>query len=211
MNRCVYIVDDDDDIREEMSELLSSHRLTVRAFATGEALLDAAHELEAGCVILDLHLPGKGGLAVQEQLHSHGALHQIIMLTGAGDVPTAVRAIQAGASDYLLKPLSAQALLVGLEAAFARLDDALTSRENQQVAEAAIARLSNREKHVLRGLLRGAPNKIIAHELDLSTRTVEMYRGTLMDKLGVRSLPEAMRLAYNAGFVSLQPQAATVE
>jgi two-component system response regulator FixJ len=206
MSRAVYIVDDDAMIREELAELLHSDQVDVRAFASGEELLKASAELTSGCVILDLNLPGESGLRVQQRLREEGADHQIIMLTGEADVPTAVQAIQAGATDYLLKPFSVRALLASLEAAFGRLEEEREAQQARSSAQAALARLSPRERDVLTELLAGAPNKIIAYKLGLSTRTVEMYRGNLMEKLGVRSLPDAMRLAITAGFASVQQQ-----
>ncbi|SOB88309.1 two component transcriptional regulator, LuxR family [Sphingomonas guangdongensis] len=204
MIRAVYIVDDDAGIREELSELLAARDVTVQAFDSGEALLKASPTLASGCVILDLNLPGESGIAVQQRLREAGADHQVIMLTGEGDVPTAVQAMQAGASDFLLKPFAVRSLLASLEAAFGRLAEEQHAQSARLQAQAALARLSPRERDVLRELINGAPNKVIAFTLGLSTRTVEMYRGNLMEKLGVRSLPDAMRLALAAGFATVE-------
>lgn len=208
MNGAVYIVDDDEGIRDELGDLLKTSGFHIRVFPSGEALLKESRGLTSGCVILDLNLPGMNGLEVQKKLLEEGADHQIIMLTGQADVPTAVQVIQAGASNYLLKPFSVRTLQAALEAAFGRLEEESEAQQNRSLARAAINRLSPRETDVLRELLKGAPNKIIAFKLGLSTRTVEMYRGSLMDKLEVRSLPEAMRLAIVAGFISATAQSA---
>lgn len=195
----VYVVDDDAMVRAELVEALALRGFATQEFCDGEAFLAAHRDLPPGCLVLDLNMPGAGGMDVQQELQRDGSLHKIVMLTGAGSVTTAVRALHAGAVDFLEKPFAMDGLVKAIGQAIARLRQDSQSRQQRAEADRRIGRLSERERDVLAGLLLGLANKIIAYRLGLSTRTVETYRANLMDKLEVRSLSEAVMLARDAG------------
>lgn len=197
--RHVYIVDDDDQVRDELSEALELRGFIVRAFCGGEAFLAVQTQLEPGCVVLDLNMPGMGGMDVQQELVDANSRHKIVMLTGAGSVSTAVRAMHAGAIDFLEKPFLIDDLVKAIDHAANRQLQEVQQGSRRAHAEELVGRLSERERDVLCGMMLGLANKIIAYRLTLSPRTVEAYRAQLMVKLGVRSLAEAVQIAIEAG------------
>jgi len=197
--RWVYIVDDDEAVRDSLSALLASKGYSVTGFASAREFLAVAPSLPAGCLIVDIRMPEMDGLTLQQQLIERNLGFPLIVITGHGDVPLAVRAMKAGAVDFIEKPFAAEAILMSLEAAFARL---ARPAEEDPAAGAAADRLnllSPREREVLGGLLAGLPNKSIAFDLGISPRTVEIHRARVMDKMGARSLSELVRLALAAG------------
>lgn len=199
MTRTIYIVDDDDAVRASLHSLLSVRSdLVVRGFRSGDAFLEDADELDPGVLLLDFHMPGATGLDVLEALDGKGRFVPVV-LTGQGNVGLAVQAMKAGALDFLEKPYEADVLMQVIDNAFARLEENSHETARLSAAEAKIAKLSPRETDVLKGLIEGRSNKIIAYELDISPRTVEIYRANLMEKLEVRSLSEALRIAFAAG------------
>lgn len=199
MTKTIYIVDDDDAVRASLHSLLSVQSdLLIRGFRTGDAFLEEVPELEPGVILLDFHMPGTSGLDVLERIHKDPRFVTVV-LTGQGNVSLAVLAMKAGALDFIEKPYEAELLLRVIDTAFARLDEDNQEAARIDAAKAKIARLSPRETDVLRGLIEGRSNKIIAYDLDISPRTVEIYRANLMDKLEVRSLSEALRIAFAAG------------
>lgn len=207
MTRNIYIVDDDDAVRASLQSLLSIQpELLIRTYRSGDSFLAEQEALEPGVLLLDFHMPGASGVAVLTALAAHHRKFVAIILTGEGNVGLAVQAMKAGALDFLEKPYEPNALIAIIETAFSRLE-----RDSLEVARIGgakekIAALTPREYDVLKGLIEGRPNKIIAYELDLSPRTVEIYRANLMDKLDVRSLSEALRIAFAAGmFPGSQP------
>jgi two-component system response regulator FixJ len=151
------------------------------------------------------------GLEVQAELNQRGIAMPVIVLTGHGDINTAVVAMKAGASDFIEKPFEMEVLAQAIDIAFMRLDEGAAASSHRQVAQVRIAALSRREQDVLHGLVAGRPNKLIAYDLGISPRTVEVYRAALMSKLGVRSLSEALRIAFAAGMIGdiapVSPQA----
>jgi two-component system response regulator FixJ len=198
MTRTIYIVDDDDAVRASLHSLLSVRSdLVIRSYRSGDAFLSEASELEAGVVLLDFHMPGSTGLDVLKAIQ--GGKFVAIILTGQGNVTLAVRAMKAGALDFIEKPYEAEALMKLVETAFSRLEEGSEAAARIDAAKGKIARLSPRETDVLMGLIEGRANKVIAYDLDISPRTVEIYRANLMDKLEVRSLSEALRIAFAAG------------
>lgn len=200
--RHVYIVDDDDALRQSVEVLLEvAGGFATRSFASGEAFLETLAQLEAGCVLLDLNMPGMNGLEVLRRLQAIDSRFETILLTGQGDIGIAVEAMKAGAIDFIEKPYDNRMLLNALDNGFARIEDREKEASAIQSARDGIERLTPREKDVLLGLIDGKANKIIAFELDISPRTVEIYRANLMDKLGVRSVAEAVRIAFAAGLV----------
>lgn len=205
--RNVYIVDDDFEVRGELSEALELRGFAVDAFADGNSFLSAQAALPAGCVVLDLNMPGLGGIDVQQALVERQALHKIVMLTGSGSVSTAVRAMHAGAIDFLEKPFHVDDLVRAIGSAVNRQLLEVEEDTRRRQAEDQIARLSERERDVLCGMVLGLANKIIAYRLGLSTRTVEAYRAQLMHKLDVKSLAEAVQIAMEA---HLEPRGAIV-
>ena len=195
----VYIVDDDEAVRDSLSVLLESCAYQVRAFGLAREFLDAAPALPPGCLIADIRMPEMDGLELQRCLSERSLSFPLIVITGHGDVPLAVRAMKAGALDFIEKPFSSQAILGSVATALSRLQ-ADAGRDPAAVAAAAkLQLLSSREREVLEGLLAGLPNKSIAYDLAISPRTVEIHRARVMDKMGARSLSELVRLALAAG------------
>ena len=204
MIRNIYLIDDDDAVRASLHGLLSLRSdLVVRNFRSGDQFLERAPDLESGVLLLDYHMPGKNGLEVLEQLSSlsHGRFLTII-LTGEGNIDVAVQAMKAGALDFLEKPYKADALLETIDKAFERMEHESAGSAQIESARAKVDVLSPRERDVLTGLIEGRSNKVIAYNLAISPRTVEIYRANLMTKMGVRSLSEALRVAFAAGLIS---------
>ncbi|MBV8936159.1 MAG: response regulator transcription factor [Alphaproteobacteria bacterium] len=197
--RCVYIVDDDEAVRDSLCVLLESRGYSVQNFASAPEFLAAAAALPAGSLIVDIRMPEMDGLELQQRLIERKLDFPLVVITGHGDVPMAVRAMKAGAVDFIEKPFASEAILDSLAAAFARLT--MPTGQDQAAGEAAskLNLLSPREREVLEGLLAGLPNKSIAYDLGISPRTVEIHRARVMDKMGARSLSELIRLALAAG------------
>lgn len=197
--RVVHIVDDEDAIRRSAGFMLKKSGFTVTPWVSGVEFLKHVKNAEQGCILLDVRMPEMDGLEVQQQLSERGVSMPVVVLTGHGDVSIAVRAMKAGAVDFIEKPFEKAVLLTAIESAFERLAD--TEGRASRAADAAvlIAGLSAREQDVLKGLAQGLPNKTIAYDLGISPRTVEVHRANLMTKLGVRSLSEALRIAFSAG------------
>jgi two-component system response regulator FixJ len=193
IERTVYVLDDDAAVLRSLERLLSSANFEPVTFERPDAFLAAAKTFKPGCVLLDVRLPGMSGLDVQAQLLKMRTDLAIIVVTGQGDIQTAVRAMKAGAADFLEKPYGDEALLGSIEAAFGRETDL-------DVADAVrrVSTLSARERDVLDGLLAGRSNKLIAYDLGISVRTVEVHRARMMERLGLRQLAEAIRLGVTA-------------
>jgi two-component system response regulator FixJ len=198
--RFVYLIDEDADVRRSVNRLLRDQRdVVVRTFRTGGAFLEATDTLDPGVVLLELQRPGIDGAEILEALHQAGEGRFVaVLLTAVETVPLVVRAMKAGAADLVTKPYDAEALLTAIEAAFARLEAEQAELAVGETARDKINHLSARERDVLKGLVDGRPNKVIAGDLGISPRTVEIYRANVMRKLGVRSLAEAMRLVFAA-------------
>jgi two-component system response regulator FixJ len=198
----IYIVDDDEAVRGSLAALLAAHnREQVRQFASGDAFIEVCHLLAPGCLLLDIQMPGRNGLEVLRSLSECKTEFATIMFTGQGNITQAVAAMKSGAIDFLEKPYDERTLLDAIAAAGERLDRTTAESARIAAARASIARLSPRELDVLQGLASGDLNKVIAYKLEISPRTVEIHRANLMDKLGARSLPEALRIAFTAGMV----------
>ena len=196
--RRVYIVDDDEAVRDSLSVLLESKAFAVKSFASAVEFLAAASSLHPGCLIGDIRMPEMDGLELQQHLIDRSLDFPLIVITGHGDVPVAVRAMKSGAVDFIEKPFTYEAILDSLAVGFLRL----TAPDKDPTKVAAIAKLEllpPRELEVLQGLLAGLPNKSIAYDLNISPRTVEIHRARVMDKMGARSLSELIRLALAAG------------
>lgn len=195
----VHVVDDDDALRRSVSFLLKTSGYAVTSWPTGVAFLKEARHAEPGCILLDVRMPEMDGLEVQAALADRGVDMPVIILTGHGDIPMAVAAMRAGAIDFLEKPFEKAALLSSVEQGFRQLGGMEIDHVRAQEAAVRIAALTPREQDVLQGLARGLPNKTIAYDLDISPRTVEVHRANMMTKLGVRSLSDALRIAFAAG------------
>jgi len=201
----VYIVDDDREVRRSLSFLLSTTEMTSRPFGSGVDFLDALSDLKPGCILLDIRMPEFDGFYVMAELGKRAIEWPVIVMTGHGEVSVAVRAMKLGAVDFLEKPFDEEILLNSLERAFGLLRDRGEAAERKQRAQDRVNALTAREKEVLRGLMAGMANKLLARRLDISLRTVEMHRANMMDRLGVRSLAEALTLAVQAGVEPLEP------
>jgi two-component system response regulator FixJ len=195
--RIVYVVDDDSAVRRSLRRLLYSADYECVAYESALAFLEMAPGISTGCVLLDVKMPEIDGLAMQGQLNHLGFRLPVVVVTGHGDIPTAVQAMKAGAVDFIEKPFDDERLVAAIEAALANSRRGPADRE---AAEAAgrIANLSPRERQVLDALVGGRSSKVIAHDLGISVRTVEVHRTRMLQRLGTRRLAEAIRLAVLA-------------
>lgn len=190
----VFVVDDDRAVRESLALLVQSVGLEVETFAGANDFLDAYQPDRRGCLITDIRMPGMSGLELQERLSADHQHIPVIVLTGFGDVPAAVRALKGGAVDFVEKPFNPQALLDLVQLAIAR--DAEIREQAEREAELAerMAMLTPREQEVMALVVAGKANKVIAIDLSISERTVELHRGRIMKKMQVRSLAELIRM-----------------
>ena len=195
----VVIVDDDEAVRSSTAQLLQRIGYTVQTFPSGDAFLEATLPVDIGCVLLDIRMPGSDGLTVMRALRQRGSTLAVIVLTGHGDIGLAVEAMKLGATDFLEKPYHPENLLQAINNAFSSSSRPAESQMAASEAREKVEALSARQRDVLKGIVRGKQSKIIAHELDLSTRTVEAYRAQLLAKLGVRGTADAVRIALAAG------------
>jgi two-component system, LuxR family, response regulator FixJ len=197
--RPVYVIDDDEAVRESLTLLLESHALQVRTFASATEFLGVAPSVPPGCVLTDLRMPGMDGLQLLQRLLERNLRLPVIVMTGHGEEPLAIQALKAGAIDFIEKPFPGVALFDAVEAAFQAIDD--TRQDDAAVREIArrFASLTKRECEVLEGVVAGKPNKIVAHELGISQRTVEYLRAGVMEKMHARSLSALVRMAIAAG------------
>jgi two-component system response regulator FixJ len=179
--------------------MLKTSGFAVESWASGTAFLKEVRHAATGCILLDVRMPEMDGLEVQQELNERGVAMPVIVLTGHGDISIAVRAMKAGAVDFIEKPFEKAVLLDAIDAAFARLEDKEGRSTRAGDAVVAVAALTPRERDVLDGLAQGLPNKTIAYDLGISPRTVEVHRANLMTKLAVRSLSDALRIAFAAG------------
>ena len=198
----VHVVDDDVAVRQSLSFLLASDGLPVRLHESADAFLAKVTGTFAGCIVTDVRMPGIDGIAFMRHLKERGIGLPVIVMTGHADVPLAVEAMKEGAVDFLEKPFDDDRLIASVRSALSRQE-----RDGHQDARAAemqarIAGLSERERQVLEGLVAGKANKVIAYDLGISPRTVEIYRANVMTKMHAKSLSELVRMALTAG---LQP------
>ena len=194
----VHVVDDDGAVRRSVAFILKTSGHRVESYESGAELLKKATALEDGCILLDIRMPGMDGLEVQQALQEKGVGLPVIIMTGHGDVGLAVKAMKAGAVDFIEKPFEKDTLLSSLEEGFRRLARKEATEDRKKDAEVRLQALTGRERDVLEGLAQGLPNKTIAYDLGISPRTVEIHRANLMTKLQVRSLSEALRIAFAA-------------
>ena len=204
--RYVHVVDDDRDVRRGLSFMLGAGEFQSRPFASGQDFLDSLPELQPGCILLDIRMPDQDGFQVMEALTARGVEWPVIVMTGHGEVSVAVRAMKMGAVDFLEKPFDEAMLHARLERAFTLRKDRHETADRRHKAASRISLLSSREHEVLRGLMSGLPNKVLARRLDISLRTVEMHRANMMERLRAGSLADALTLAVQAGVEPLEPE-----
>ena len=195
----VHLVDDDEAIRRSAGFMLKSSGFQVKAYESGVELMKQVRDLDPGCILLDIRMPGMDGLETQRALRDAGCMLPVIIMTGHGDVTVAVQAMKAGAVDFIEKPFEKAGLLTALSVGQEKLQQAAHKSTRAEEAQARLNVLTPRERDVLIGLVKGLPNKTIAYDLGISPRTVEIHRANLMEKLSVRSLSEALRIAFAAG------------
>ena len=202
-DRIIHIVDDDAAFRDSLRMMLEAHRFRVFDYAGGRLFLDAlagrADCRDDGCALVDVNMPELDGLALQGHLKRQGIAMPVIVMTGAADVPTAVRAMKAGAVDFIEKPFEAEAVLEAIAAAHGRT--AVPAADDPEVLafRARLANLTPREREILESVVAGNPTKIIAYDLDISPRTVHVHRARIGDKLEVTGLSNLVRLALASG------------
>ena len=199
-----HVIDDDEAVRESIDFLLRSAKLTVKTYESASAFLAVAPTINSGCIITDVRMPGISGIDLLRRLKELQIRLPVIVITGHGDVPLAVEAMKFGAVDFLEKPFEDDVLLASVRAALNRSEASAQLETERAEIRARIALLTNREREVLDGLVAGHPNKIIAFDLSISPRTVEIYRANVMTKMKARSLSELVRIALVAGVMKSQ-------
>ncbi|TXL81673.1 response regulator transcription factor [Vineibacter terrae] len=195
----IYLVDDDAGVLKALARLLTSHGYDARTFTSARDFLDAHDPALPGCAVLDVAMPDLDGLQLQQALAEGGAGRPVIFVTGRGDIPTSVRAMKAGAADFLTKPVKEEDLLDAISRIRER--EALLHHERQelQAVRSRLATLTPREHEVLTHVIAGRLNKQIAFDLGTVEKTIKVHRGRMMEKMGVRSVAELVRMAERAG------------
>jgi FixJ family two-component response regulator len=201
----IHIVDDDASFRTAISRLLKLSGYEVADYESATSFLRAIENAKPGCILLDVQMPTLGGLQLQEELAKLSRNWPIIFMTGHGDIPTSVRAIKAGAEDFLSKPVSKQTLLEAIDRALVRYGAIQQSQDQLNTLRSLIATLTPREAEVFALMVRGKLNKQIAHLLGTSERTIKAHRHMVMQKLQVQSFAEAVSIAERVGLPMLPP------
>ena len=195
----VHVIDDDDAVRDSLAFLLETADLSVRTYASAMEFLEAVPTIPHGCIVTDVRMPEMSGVELARRLKDLGVPDPVIVITGHADVPLAVEAMKAGVTDFIEKPFDDEVILAAIRAALERGGkDIEGAAERARIAE-RIAALSGREREVLDGLVAGHANKVIAYDLGISARTVEVYRANVMTKMGASSLSELVRMALMVG------------
>ena len=195
MSRKVYVIDDDEAMRDSLSFLLDSANFEVALFETAQQFLDALPNLSIGCIVSDVRMPGIDGIELLKRLKTLRSGYPIVVMTGHGDVPLAVEAMKLGAMDFLEKPFEDERLIAMIETALRLAEPAAKGDAVAQDIAARVASLSPRERQVMDGLVAGLSNKLIAREYDISPRTIEVYRANVMTKMQADSLSDLVRMA----------------
>lgn len=191
----VHVIDDDDSARESLVFLLDCAGFAPRSYASAEHFLEAAPALTSAVVISDVRMPGMSGVDLVRHLKQQGAEAPVIVITGHADVPLAIQAMKAGVSDFIEKPFDDDTLLSAVRSAFRTLTERHALERERDAINARLATLSGREREVLDRLVEGLPNKTIAYDLQISARTVEVYRSNVMTKMGANSLSDLVKMA----------------
>jgi two-component system, LuxR family, response regulator FixJ len=195
----IHVIDDDPAMRDSLAFLLDVNGFAPKTYESANAFISEATVGASTCVVSDIRMPGMNGVELVRQLKNRNSSCAVILITGHGDVGLAVEAMKAGAADFIEKPFDDQALLEAIRAALDAGSPSQGDNAAKKGAEARLAELSPRERDVLQGLVAGKINKVIAYELSISPRTVEVYRANLMAKTGARNMSELMRIALTAG------------
>ena len=195
----VFVVDDEPELRRALERLLRGEGLDVATFASAEDLLAGVTGDTVGCCVLDVAMPGLDGLALQERLAATGAQLEVVFVTGHGDIPMSVRAMRAGAVDFLTKPVKRTDLLRAVNAAMAAARSRHDAVEATSAQRARVAKLTPREREVMLHVIAGKLNKVIAADLGTTEHTIKVHRGRVMDKLEVSSVAELVHLARSLG------------
>jgi len=195
----VYVVDDDPSARDSLCWLLNTEGIDSRAFASADSFLDAWSRAWVGCITVDIRMPGKNGLQLQEELNSRSNLLPVIVLTGHADVPIAIRAMKLGAFDFLEKPYSDGDLLTSIDNAL-KLGEKINQAEQERSRlSSAVETLTSREREVMYLVVEGNTNKNVANRLGISDKTVEVHRSRVMEKTGAKSLSDLVRICLVLG------------
>lgn len=206
VEQTVFIIDDEPDVRDALRLLVRSAGYHAEALASAREFLVGYRPSQQGCLVLDVRMPEMTGLELQQELKWRGIDIPIVFISGHGDIPMAVRAVQAGAVDFLEKPFNDDDLLERIQRALARDREQHEQAADRSDVAARLAQLTPRERDVLTLLLEGAVNKIVARELDLSVRTVELHRAHILAKMSVDNVPQLIRLVLGSG-IALEPAA----
>lgn len=198
-SQVVQVIDDDADVRQSLAFLLSTAGLAVRVHDSAVSFLKVLDEVQSGCVVTDIRMPQMDGLELQRRLRAQGSKLPVIVMTGHGDVALAVEAMKAGAVDFIEKPFDDDVLLSAIRTALSRHAEDSEREARKAVVQDRLKALSEREREVLGGLVAGKANKVIAHELGISPRTVEVYRANVMTKMQADSLSDLVRMALVEG------------
>jgi two-component system response regulator FixJ len=198
----VYVIDDDDAMRDSLDFLLGAANFHVRLFESAQTFLNALPNIDFGCVVSDVRMPGIDGIELLRHLNARGSLFPVVIMTGHGDVPLAVEAMKMGAIDFLEKPFEDDRLIGMIETALKQAEPGVKSETVAAEIRSRIASLSPRERQVMDGLIAGLSNKLIARDYDISPRTIEVYRANVMTKMQAASLSELVRLAMRGGVLN---------
>ena len=201
----IFVVDDDAAVRRSLTRLLRSAGWNAEAFASADDFLGRAPITGPGCVLLDVNMPGMNGLESQERMSEAGILLPVVFLTGKGDIPMSVNAMKHGAVDFLVKPVEEKVLFQALEQAIRRQAAEAATRQSRDSIMARLARLSEREREVLEGVLQGRLNKQIAFDLGIAEKTVKAHRGRVMEKMEAHTIAELVHLCDSVGIELSQP------
>lgn len=193
----VFIVDDDEAVRQSTAWLIESIGLKVHTFISADEFLENYNN-ESGCIVMDVRMPGMSGLEAQEEMKQRGIALPLIFITGHGDVPMAVRALKRGAFDFIEKPFNDQLLLDAVQRGLKQNSEARESRVQNESIDRRIASLTPREHEVMLRVTEGKPNKVIAHELNVSIKTVEVHRARMMEKMEASSVAELVKVTIQA-------------
>jgi two-component system response regulator FixJ len=194
----VHVIDDDPAMRDSLQFLLETAELAPRTYPSAAEFLQHLQELEPGCVVTDVRMPEMSGLELLHALKARGVTWPVIVMTGHADVPLAIEAMKAGVLDFIEKPFEDEVLLSAIRGGLAKAEDATRRAEELSLIRSRLDSLSPRERDVLEGLVAGRPNKVIAFDLGISPRTVEIYRANLMTKMAAGSLSELVRMRLAA-------------
>jgi two-component system, LuxR family, response regulator FixJ len=197
----IYVIDDDDSVRDSLDFLLGSSQLLVKTYDSASAFLEVLPDIAFGCIITDVRMPGLSGIELLKRLRELHIEIPVIVMTGHGDVPLAVEAMKIGAADFFEKPFDSDSIVAAVRAALSNSAKDADREAEKRVFHDRFATLSPRERDVLGGLVAGNPNKTIAHDLGISPRTVEIYRANVMTKMKAGSVSELVRMALIAGLL----------